>query len=471
MKVSVVYVFSVLGSLGYASAAFRSSFKLARMVSQKSDAETTRLRMSVPNPLDTFSSGLASIFRLQFGVTASSNIKPNEDIRLIKLYDIENSLACRSVRERVTELDLVIEKVIPAAENSRATSDPSYEDALPSGAAAPCLVVSLPSGEQKVISGDSNILEFLDESYPSEISSESASAKSEPLQDVFEVLKMAGSYAAGWMRPGRGSKVSPAVTSSPSVNRPKKPLILYSYEGNQFCRLVREVLTELDIVYELRSAGKESPRRAELAERNGGSTICPYIVDPNTDVSMAESADIIRYLYDTYALWTPPNELLEWASASVMPILKPMFAALAPMQAGSKDEDEEMYRDDLDDAVMEIEHETASAPVVVYTYELSPFSFEAKALLDSLKVAYKEVSLGQEWVPGLLAPGGAIKRAALLEMTGQSSLPHIFVGGKPIGGLFSGEPGLLPALREGQFLEWVQGAEKGDVEAITESWS
>jgi hypothetical protein len=43
-------------------------------------------------------------------------------------------------------------------------------------------------------------------------------------------------------------------------------------------------------------------------------------------------------------------------------------------------------------------------------------------------------------------------------MTGQSSLPHIFVGGKPIGGLFSGEPGLIPALREGKFLEWVQEA-------------
>ena len=28
----------------------------------------------------------------------------------------------------------------------------------------------------------------------------------------------------------------------------------------------------------------------------------PYLVDPNTGVSMFESADIRRYLYDTYAL-------------------------------------------------------------------------------------------------------------------------------------------------------------------------
>lgn len=34
-------------------------------------------------------------------------------------------------------------------------------------------------------------------------------------------------------------------------------------------------------------------------------------------------------------------------------------------------------------------------------------------------------------------------------MTGQSSLPHVFVGGESVGGLFSGTPGLIPALESG----------------------
>jgi glutaredoxin len=248
------------------------------------------------------------------------------------------------------------------------------------------------------------------------------------------VVNTVGSYVAGYLRlrPGRGTEVSPAVTSSSSTKRPEKPLVLYSYEGNQFCRLVREVLTELDIIYELRSAGKESPRREELAEKTGGSSQCPYIIDPNTGVAMAESADIIQYLYDTYALWTPPNELLEWISGSVMVLFKPVFENLAPLQAGSNREDSNTYREELKAAVAEIESETSSAPVVVYTYDLSPFSSETKALLKSVQVDFKDTSLGKEWLPGLLAPGCAIKRAALLEMTGQSSLPHIFVGGKPI---------------------------------------
>mmetsp|Transcript_28527 Transcript_28527/g.43590 ORF Transcript_28527/g.43590 Transcript_28527/m.43590 type:complete len:176 (+) Transcript_28527:2186-2713(+) len=173
---------------------------------------------------------------------------------------------------------------------------------------------------------------------------------------------------------------------------------------------------------------------------------------------MAESADIIRYLYETYALWTPPSELLEWTSLSVMPLFKPIFSYLAPIQARSDGGDEGLYDSEIGYAIEEINDEASSSPVVIYTYELSPFSSETKSLLDSLKVQYKEISLGKEWIPGLLSPGGAIKRAALMKMTGQSSLPHVFIRGTPIGGLFSGQPGILSLLKEDKFMEMVRAA-------------
>ena len=69
--------------------------------------------------------------------------------------------------------------------------------------------------------------------------------------------------------------------------------------GNQFCRLVREVLCELDLPYEVRSTGKGSLRRQELQEASG-STTAPFLVDANTGMSMGESADIVQYLIDTY---------------------------------------------------------------------------------------------------------------------------------------------------------------------------
>jgi glutaredoxin len=227
--------------------------------------------------------------------------------------------------------------------------------------------------------------------------------------------------------------------------------------------LVREVLTELDIPYQLRSAGKESPRRNELAATSvNGSTQCPYLLDPNTNTAMAESSVIIRYLYQTYALWTPPNELLQWVSLYILPLAKPLFLVLTPLQAGSSDKDNpDGYRERIAIARADVESTIRSAPVVVYTYGLSPFSFETKALLDNLNIVYKEVSLGAEWIPGLIQAGGSETRAALLEMTGQSSLPHVFIGGTSIGGLFSGTPGLLPLLEGGKLLDMVENANRG----------
>ena len=66
--------------------------------------------------------------------------------------------------------------------------------------------------------------------------------------------------------------------------------------------------------------------------------------------------------------------------------------------------------------------------------------------------------MGKEWIPGLLEKPA--KRAALLEITGQSSLPNIFVAGESIGGLYSGNPGLIPALEEGTFTDMVDEAKR-----------
>jgi len=91
------------------------------------------------------------------------------------------------------------------------------------------------------------------------------------------------------------------------------------------------------------------------------------------------------------------------------------------------------------------------------TYTLSPFCTEATALLESAGIRFKEISLGKEWLPGLIDE--PMKRAALLEMTGSSSLPSIFIGGNSIGGLFSGTPGLLPLLEAGELRSMVESAQ------------
>jgi glutathione S-transferase len=139
--------------------------------------------------------------------------------------------------------------------------------------------------------------------------------------------------------------------------------------GNQFCRLVREVFTELDLVYELKSAGKLSPRRNELADITGGSSQCPYLIDPNTGIKMAESKDIIQYLYKTYALFTPPDELLQSASR-IMGFLAPLFKVLAPLQAGSYKDNKFEYESELSESKAAIHDEIASSQVVICEFAL-----------------------------------------------------------------------------------------------------
>ena len=99
---------------------------------------------------------------------------------------------------------------------------------------------------------------------------------------------------------------------------------------------------------------------------------------------------------------------------------------------------------------------------VIYTYGLSPFSSEALAVMDEVGLKYHRQEIGLEWF--LLGRRASALRLELLEMTGQSSLPHVFIDGKHIGGLFSGSPtsddearGGVAALKESGELAKIAG--------------
>jgi glutathione S-transferase len=95
-------------------------------------------------------------------------------------------------------------------------------------------------------------------------------------------------------RLGRGSRARP--------NRaPGQPLELWSFEASPYCRIAREVLSELEIPYLLHNVAKKSPSRRGFIERSGKMMV-PYLADPNTGREMFESADIVSYLGDTYGV-------------------------------------------------------------------------------------------------------------------------------------------------------------------------
>mmetsp|Transcript_13949 Transcript_13949/g.33459 ORF Transcript_13949/g.33459 Transcript_13949/m.33459 type:complete len:190 (+) Transcript_13949:151-720(+) len=123
-----------------------------------------------------------------------------------------------------------------------------------------------------------------------------------------------------------------------------------------------------------------------------------------------------------------PNPVVK-VMANGMSLLKPAFVAEAKLQAavlgGSVDSDE---------VQKEIQSETKSSKVVIYTYGLSPFSSEAVNILDQTGVDYNQIELGPEWF--LLNGKDSLKRVLLSEYVdnGATSLPKVFVNGQCLGG-------------------------------------
>ena len=80
---------------------------------------------------------------------------------------------------------------------------------------------------------------------------------------------------------------------------PAVPLELWSFESSPYCRMVRAVLSELELPYLLHNLAKGSRRRRAFVEMSGKMQV-PYLYDPNTSARMFESLEIERYLESTY---------------------------------------------------------------------------------------------------------------------------------------------------------------------------
>ncbi|KAG7401950.1 hypothetical protein PHYBOEH_008471 [Phytophthora boehmeriae] len=74
-----------------------------------------------------------------------------------------------------------------------------------------------------------------------------------------------------------------------------------------------------------------------------------------------------------------------------------------------------------------VEAQIAASPVVVYSKSYCPYCTKTKTLLTQLGAKYEVVELDQ-------VAGGSEQQDALETITGQSTVPNVFVGGKSIGG-------------------------------------
>ncbi|KAJ1379826.1 Thioredoxin-like superfamily [Sesbania bispinosa] len=211
-------------------------------------------------------------------VKETSKLGPRPE-KPIEIYEFESCPFCRKVREIVAILDLDV-LFYPCPRNG-----PNFRSkVLEMGGKQQFPYMVDPNTGVSMYESD-DIIQYLVGKYGD---------GNVPLALSLGFLTSLTCGLAMLSRIGKGTTYTPAKL-------PPKPLIVWAYEGSPFCKLVREVLVELELPHLLRSCARGSPKRNILYQRTGHFQ-APFLEDPNTGIEMFESAEIIEYLRATYAL-------------------------------------------------------------------------------------------------------------------------------------------------------------------------
>src|SRR5258706_3050138 len=202
-------------------------------------------------------------------------------------------------------------------------------------------------------------------------------------------LDVATSFAASVARLGAGMEVGPLGA------RPAQPLELYEFETCPFCRKVREALSILDLDAVIYPCPKNGPRFRPEVVRRGGKALFPSPVDPNRNVALYESDDIVRPLVEAYGDGTVPRSL----GLGIVTDAMSSLASAARLGRGTS------YR----------RAREPKAPLELWSFEASPFCRIAREALCELELPYVLHNVAK----------GSAKRDAFVRRTGKMQVPYL----------------------------------------------
>ena len=159
--------------------------------------------------------------------------------------------------------------------------------------------------------------------------------------------------------------------------QPAKTITLYDIENCPYCRVVRMALCELNLDVEIRPCPKQGTVWRKEAEAIGGKQQFPLLVDANTDTVMYESADIVAYLFTEYLGKIPAR----WSAAAVKALTAGCIAG-SGVRAGR--------------GLKVKPNKQPAEPLIVYTFESSPFGRPVRERLSELEIPYHLINLGKE---------------------------------------------------------------------------
>ena len=216
----------------------------------------------------------------------------------------------------------------------------------------------------------------------------------------------------------RGARGTAAL--KPARVKPSKTLKLYDMEASPYCRLVREVLTELDLDVMILPCPVGGTRFRPEAERIGGKQQFPLVVDEGEGTVRYESADIIEHLRVTYGQRKPGTG-----------------QTLRPLAVGSSwAASALLWRPGGVTGMKARPSKAPAQPLTLFSFESSPFSKPVRARLCELELPYLLRNTGKGAMSDMGPPsfrdqlfkgpkGTTPNRRWLEEQTGKVQVPHL----------------------------------------------
>lgn len=291
------------------------------MISWLSEIARRYLPEAIFNVYDLYFLFWADAWRLLSGRFRATGIENcDRPKKMLQLYEFQGDKNCVIVRETLSVLD-IDHIVYPCPRESLSISgsfclNSRYRPQVKSitgDVKLPCLV---DENTKQNISGGDEVVEYLWKKYGNKaIAPRNYTLAMHP---SFKCLSLTLSNIC------RSSLVM-GILRAPS-RKPQQPLELFGYEGSLFVRRVKELLSTCELPYinrvlPLRSVDKRTAFAKEHAEvlsasRTKFSLIkVPFLRDPNSNVQLFESAEIIKYIQAKYQTAPVPRET--WLDASV----------------------------------------------------------------------------------------------------------------------------------------------------------
>lgn len=174
------------------------------------------------------------------------------------------------------------------------------------------------------------------------------------------------STLAGW----KGS------SASRKVKQPQQEITLYDREGCARCRMVREAITELNLDVNIIPVPLGGERFHKQLKAVSGVADVPFLLDENTGERLRDSDNIVEYLFQTYAGKAMPERLRSTPRNLAL-------SKAATVVRGSH-------------GLEAIPSKPAEKPLILYSFESSPYSRLVRELLCELQLPYRLINIGKQ---------------------------------------------------------------------------